>query len=258
MCVIVYKPENEKITYKNLEKCFTQNPDGAGIMFPNAGKVVIVKGLMSWKEFKDKIARLNAVYNFEARPVVYHFRIKSAGDKTAENTHPFRINKELAYCHNGTINIETNKKGESDTSAFCRLVLKRLDQNVFDSPSVRYLLSGCLRTDKMVFMNGRGDIYIVNEKLGTKRGELWFSNTSWEYERHSYTYTTQTIGMISRQGRYGEYCFACGRTLEREEIKIYEHTPFCSQCYQHLNFPVLNLISKIVEDYWQTNYAEYY
>lgn len=251
MCVIIVKPQNSRVKYKVLEKCFARNPDGAGIMFPKDGKVVIVKGMMAWEEYREKIQKLNTIYKLTELPVVFHFRIKSVGEKTAQYTHPFRISPSLAYCHNGTIiKIKTNKKGESDTSAFNRLILRRLRDDVFNSQAIKYLIEGYIGTDKMVFMNGKGDIIIFNEKAGTQRGKLWFSNCSWEYEPPAQRYAPVNYANygLARKGKQLESCITCGADVYDRPVSISQNGLFCSPCYQHLNFIVMRSICTVRDD----------
>ena len=250
MCVIVYKPAGIKIKTKTLKLCWEKNKDGGGLMFPKGDRLVVIKGIMKWEEYRAKITKINKTYCLKDVPVVFHFRIKSVGTKTPENTHPFGINRRLGFCHNGTLmDIKTNKKDESDTAAFCRLILKRLDGDVFSSVALRYLVQGFIKTDKMVFMNSLGNVLIINEKSGVRRGGVWFSNDYWEPyvggSTVSVGYNWKNKTNIRRQGKQLEYCFACGRTVKKEAVMVYQTTLFCNLCYIEMNFSVLGIWSRL-------------
>ena len=51
MCIIVVKPSSVVVSRSILENCFANNPDGAGYMFANEGKVLIKKGFFDFGEF---------------------------------------------------------------------------------------------------------------------------------------------------------------------------------------------------------------
>ena len=52
MCIIVIKPQNVAFPSKEiLKNCFTQNPDGAGFMYPANHKVMIEKGFNNFDKF---------------------------------------------------------------------------------------------------------------------------------------------------------------------------------------------------------------
>lgn len=52
MCVILVKERGIELPTKDiLESCWKRNPDGAGFMFNDCDKVVIMKGFMTFEEF---------------------------------------------------------------------------------------------------------------------------------------------------------------------------------------------------------------
>ena len=52
MCIAIYKPESYLLNDFALKNSWDANPDGAGFMYPENGKLVIVKGLMNYDEFR--------------------------------------------------------------------------------------------------------------------------------------------------------------------------------------------------------------
>ena len=86
MCVIVIQNKAVFPGWDNLKACWTSNPHGAGFMYQEDDKVRIVKGLMTFEDFKNAVS---LVKNYSSRPMVYHFRISSHGTVNARNTHPY-------------------------------------------------------------------------------------------------------------------------------------------------------------------------
>ena len=103
MCIIVAKPAGVAMpTWKTLKTCFENNPHGAGFMFPKDGSVHIVKGLMTFKEFKGELS--DAIKSFDPvkTPVVMHFRIATTGSTSMGNCHPFPICRKYATMKRAT------------------------------------------------------------------------------------------------------------------------------------------------------------
>ena len=123
MCVIVYKPTNNKLPSKDtLKKCFEHNPDGAGYMLPiiddnGTSKVLIRKGLMTFDAFLKSLTSAFKKYAIDpiATPIVMHFRISTQGGVQKGLCHPYPVCEDYAkmrslaclcnigLCHNGII-----------------------------------------------------------------------------------------------------------------------------------------------------------
>ena len=57
MCVIVYKPAGCPMPANEvLQACWAANKDGAGMMLPHDGRVLIRKGFMEWGAFEAALA----------------------------------------------------------------------------------------------------------------------------------------------------------------------------------------------------------
>ena len=60
MCVIVNKNRGIELPRKELlENCFSNNSDGAGMMYNLNGKVYIEKGFMKFDEFYNRLMELD-------------------------------------------------------------------------------------------------------------------------------------------------------------------------------------------------------
>lgn len=190
MCIIVAKQPGVIVDLETMKNCWDANPHGAGFCTALDGTVSIIKGLMSWEEFKE-------IYGdpefWRELPLIVHFRIATHGAVDEDNTHPFEvIPGKLAFAHNGVLSgMQVKHRPElSDTQVFNRYVLKQLPHNFLRNDAIRTLLDqACGGYNKLAFLEGDGTITIVNEKAGTTRADgVWFSNhdyTGWVYNTHT-------------------------------------------------------------------------
>lgn len=195
MCIIVAKQPGAIVDLETMKNCWDANPHGAGLCTALDGTVSIIKGLMSWEEFKE-------IYGdpefWRELPLIAHFRIATHGAVDEDNTHPFEvIPRKLAFAHNGVLSgMQVKHRPElSDTQVFNRYVLKQLPHNFLRNDAIRALLDqACGSYNKLAFLEGDGTITIVNEKAGTRRADgVWFSNhdyTGWVYDHNTRRWST--------------------------------------------------------------------
>lgn len=173
MCVIIVKKAGVKrLDPKYFNEAWEHNPDGGGLVWKKPGEdVFIQKGFMDKQSFLKKIDELNQ----DDTAFIAHFRIKSVGQVCAENTHPFNMDY-VTYAHNGTLKIEP-LDGKTDSETFGLAFLK--DKTMDWIKEYKVLLEMALGTSKFAIMdNTTGEILILNEELGQKRDDAWFSNGS--------------------------------------------------------------------------------
>ena len=95
MCVILVKKKGIELpTKKVLKCCWERNPDGAGFMFNDYDKVVIMKGFMTFEEFYLRLQTANEFYHLKEKGLVIHFRIATSGLKDKGNCHPYPISND--------------------------------------------------------------------------------------------------------------------------------------------------------------------
>ena len=90
MCIIAVKKAGaEMFPETTIRTMFTNNPDGAGIMYYDylLQKVIYHKGFMKVEQLLDFIKDRD----WKNIPVVLHFRIGTSGHKTKLCTHPFPV-----------------------------------------------------------------------------------------------------------------------------------------------------------------------
>lgn len=193
MCVIAFSPKGTDIPDEaKLKKMWDRNPDGAGVMMELPGNVnSYVKGLMTWQDFKDKLAELNEAYKLKDLNVAFHFRIGTAGKNDGPTTHPFRLNnsykklRQLNYfgieplvMHNGVIPKFGGKldKNSSDTQDFVALIMSNLWGKV-DDDTLKQAITSLVGSSKLLIFN-KGKVALIGnweEKEGIK-----YSNTLWD------------------------------------------------------------------------------
>lgn len=185
------------------------NPDGAGFAFnTNDGRVRIVKGLMTWKDFYSTFKAYSNKYDFYKRGVLIHFRIATHGGVNPECTHPFPLSNDskmlqktdtmasFAIIHNGKIDLTAydtySKTKMSDTMIFVQKYLTKLASNAkwFYNPDNMDLIHELINS-KMAILNSRGEIRSTEGFTKDKDGNF-YSNDTYKVPRIRYTYTTPT------------------------------------------------------------------
>lgn len=181
MCIIILNKEGT-IPFKRLDKSWDNNSHGAGMMWVEDGQLNIYK--TSLKELF-----LTKYYSIRSRtehPIVMHFRVASVGKITKENMHPFSINDNLAFAHNGT--FEGNgDKGFSDTYKLCEVLKGYVgeDNSVMKLKPILDFMCGT--KSKLVFMNNEGRYLIINHKAGIWDDGNWYSNNSYKIDKYPKT-----------------------------------------------------------------------
>jgi predicted glutamine amidotransferase len=188
MCIAILKPDGEKIKKDRLSTCFTNNDDGAGYMFAKDGTLHFFKGFFKFNEFWKSYVK-NVVKNGNPMAAI-HFRIKTHGKTNVDNCHPFKINENLGFIHNGIINMVKTDPKRSDTSMFNDLVLKKLPENFIRNSAITSLIEESIGTSKLVFLDSKGQYLISNESLGKWDNNVWYSNTTYKW---CFTYYNQPV-----------------------------------------------------------------
>lgn len=143
MCVIIVKDKKDRLPSNDeLRKCFDYNPDGAGFMYTDNGKVIIDKGYMSWKTFIKHYNKLVAKYdNFKGKSLVIHCRIGTGGGNNIHNTHGYPLTNKISemqktyntcdvgLAHNGIISdYKPQEDYYNDTQEFIKEFIYNLQK----------------------------------------------------------------------------------------------------------------------------------
>ena len=179
MCIAIYKPAGLVLTEDTIRESWIHNSDGAGFMYHEDNQLHVVKGLMTLHDFQE------AYEPHETKETVVHFRIKTHGNKDADNTHPFLVDQDLGMVHNGIIsNVDTKADPtKSDTWHFTDFHLHRFRQDnpkFFLNPIYKSMIEEYIGYSKLIFMDAQGNVEIFNEDKGVWDAGCWFSNSSYK------------------------------------------------------------------------------
>lgn len=188
MCVIICKSEEAKMpTYNRLSDCWNSNPDGAGYMFEQNGSVCIRKGFMNFADFCEDIGK----QKLEDKAVILHFRIRTTGDVSKGNTHPFQVcgsyqkmKRTRAYCkmaiaHNGIFQITRDDNRVSDTMAFVKKHLTACPELLTKDSHIN-IIDSLIGSSRLAYMDHTGEISVFGSGW-TKEDNCYYSNTSFRY-----------------------------------------------------------------------------
>ena len=221
MCIIVYKPTTAKMpNKKTLIKCWNNNKDGAGYMFPSKGNVIIKKGFMKWNDFYTSLKSDMKRYG-EFTPFVLHFRIQTQGGVNPQCTHPFPLSDDMnelmklrnktpiGIAHNGIIDLTSSgyrtQVTYSDTMKFITDYLSLIihDKSYYKDKD-KLLLIERLIDSKMAIMDGDGHTELIGDFI--EDNGCYFSNSYYKEERYKKTKLTNDDIIDS----YGEWVKCAG------------------------------------------------
>ena len=236
MCIIAVKWADVSAPKDVLATCFENNPDGAGYMWEDGGKVHVRKGFFDFEElWKDYEPR-----NLLNRNVVFHFRIASSGNVDVNNCHPFPVTpdvkKYLKYrtlesgvpclCHNGVIS-ELSFAGSkySDTVLFTEKLSKAKDcyrKENFPAGFNRFAL-----------LNPEGSVNLYGEGWQKAYG-MEFSNGTYEDRWGKWRTSSSKSGILDEDPyAFADLCPLCHEYMTDLYIndKIYWHCETCGSLY---------------------------
>ncbi len=185
MCVILYVPTTKSVSKDRLKNCYENNPDGCGFMWANGGRLNVRKGCWSFDDFY----LLWHIAAYKVSPnssFILHFRTATSGSKNRDQCHPFLVNDDLGFAHNGNLfefsgafsAYQKDNQSLSDTQRFNKDVLKRMPGNFLKNKRIKDALEAyCFNNfSKMIFMDNSGHVTIINEQAGQWEGGVFFSN----------------------------------------------------------------------------------
>lgn len=243
MCIIIAKPAGRELPSSQiLKNCFSNNSDGAGIAYTKGGCVVIDKGIMSYTALENKINQLSKEINISQTPIIIHFRIGTAGQNNAENTHPYplehnikrykalHLDTSVAVAHNGILPKkyqprDKNKHDMNDTQIY---IYKRLSKYLRFNKKFylnrKYLERIAQETyNKFAFLDGKGNLTTCGAFIEDK-GIL--------YSNDSYTYNLAEL-----YSKYGAYNSSLYNTTYNDSYYDDEYMEFNSrsEALEYLN-----------------------
>jgi hypothetical protein len=221
MCIAILNL-SEKVSKSNFKNSLQSNPDGFGLAWVDS------KGIQVWKSMSLDVNKLYRKYEsvYESNHIggiILHFRISTGGGVNLENTHPFHINKDLIFCHNGMIKGYGTKR-ENDTRHFGREILSRIsEKDLFNNSAIQTLIEERIGHSKLIFLNSSGESKIYGEELGLwEQDGNWYSNDSYcnyeyfDYEEPSNKGVCESCGLPAKNRQYlSDFnTFACKDCVE--------------------------------------------
>lgn len=204
MCIIASKPANIAMPDETIiTRMWNINPDGAGFMYTDRGKVHIRKGFMKLEDFLSAIETLSKKVNLTDVPMVMHFRITTHGGTCPENTHPFPISDSIkmltrtslttniGVAHNGVIHSVIPRKGISDTMEYIASQLAPLSRALptwYTNKDAIALVENAIKS-KLAVLDNKGRITLLGDFI--ESNGISYSNRSFEpsYTRYKYSWS---------------------------------------------------------------------
>lgn len=207
MCIAIYKDVNKVIPKQYLEQSFKSNPDGAGFMYVDKKKLNLKKGFFTFEDF------WKAYEPHADKQAVIHFRIKTHGAVNETNCHPFHINKDMGFVHNGIIS-GFGKQEFSDTYEFNEEILKPLISKwgnlaIFE-PAIKHLVEQRIGYSKLIFLDHLGNADIFNENKGVWDAGVWYSNSSYK----------PVAPLIPVTSKYNKYARSGNSVIKVEDLVV--------------------------------------
>lgn len=187
MCLIIANIDGRPIPDEFIKSAFRSNDDGFGVMWANPqGELKIIRNV--YKE-PEKIISVLGFLSGRKLPYVAHFRMATHGPVIKENCHPFRVSDThggIGMVHNGCFsgNDFYSHYSKSDTAVMADKIAEHLANGHFstrdlfteESPEFTKRYYSAFGWSRIVFMNGDGDINILNETSGAWINGVWYSN----------------------------------------------------------------------------------
>ena len=192
MCVICVSAAGKRLpTPSEIESMFNHNPHGAGLMYVRDRKVFIAKGFMDVSALLYAIRYLRLS---EVEPVIFHFRLATAGGICPELTHPFPLSKDIrllktldlacsvGIAHNGVIPCNLPGiyvQGISDTAMYIKryMVNRIINRRDLENKTVMTMIERETNS-KWAFLDSSGLIATIGNFI--ESDNLLFSNLRWK------------------------------------------------------------------------------
>jgi hypothetical protein len=179
MCIIAAIPNHKTISKETLQRCWDNNPHGGGFTYTDGKKVHVMKEMISFKQYWRKFTQKRE--EFPLSSFICHFRISTHGKINEENCHPFKVNDELSFCHNGVIRNSPLSEDYSDTVMFNVTILKNLPEDFIYNKATKTLIREYIGGgSKLSFLTWNNELHFINEEAGTWDDGIWYSNNGYK------------------------------------------------------------------------------
>lgn len=197
MCLMLLKKKEQTFSPDYIEAIYDKgNRDGFGMAYVEGernaegklvrpGRVKVVKSMGHASVLKELYGR--TVEENPQAAILVHLRNATAGDKTIENCHPYKVLSiddgdpiDLVMFHNGTIRDVQLDKSMSDSWNFATTHLQILKDrpSMLNEEAFRYFLCWAVGTNKLMFLDNRERVTVINYELGSIHAAtgVWLSS----------------------------------------------------------------------------------
>jgi predicted glutamine amidotransferase len=172
MCMAIFHPINHSITRDQCLKFSRFNKDGFGFAYIDHSNTLIVVKTTNFNTFFSLYSKAISEFS-KSSPFIVHFRLGTSGLNNEANCHPFYINKNVCFIHNGIFRQLSNDPILSDTNLFNTKILQPNIQNIDDLSQTKIELQDTY--NKLIFLNSNKQHLIINESLGHWHKNIWYS-----------------------------------------------------------------------------------
>jgi len=171
--MIYLKKPNARIPYESFKYEYSGNKDGCGLVYAKNNELFISKGLFSFEKFLGLYQQIPSEC-----PAIIHLRDSTEGNVNAANCHPFTIDKDHVFAHEGSFSCG-GRMGMSDTFCFVQDYLVPL----FKKSNKAWLekdneIDKAVERDwgRAVILDNKGNFRIFNESKGNWQDNVWYSH----------------------------------------------------------------------------------
>jgi hypothetical protein len=187
MCIAILNTKKAgRLPKTQIKNSWDNNDMGSGLLWNKDGKLNVFK-TYEYDEYIDMYNKLRD--DSTIGNIVLHFRIATSGYNGEHNLHPFLVNDNLGFVHNGVIRGLGNKKF-SDTYEFNDM-LKKYKHDFLTCEMSKFFISEYIGHSKLIFLDRNDKYTIINEDMGKWTDGNWYSNDSYK-EYNNYVYYGNT------------------------------------------------------------------
>lgn len=213
MCIAILNTKKGGRLPKNqIQNSWDNNDMGAGLLWSKDNKLNVFK-TYEYDEYLDKYNEIRD--DKSVGNIVLHFRIATSGYNGEHNLHPFLVNNDLGFVHNGVIKGLGNKSF-SDTYQFNDM-LKKFNHNFIGCDMTKYFISEYIGYSKLIFLDNKDRYTIINEDLGKWSSGNWYSNDSYKQYNDFHYYGNEKVSKTNKFNDVYEY----GNTYDYNQYDPY-------------------------------------
>lgn len=275
MCIICVKDKGVKMPTKEIfETMFKNNPDGSGLAYTTTnGETIIKKGFMDFKSFYKEIKLLQKEIDTLNTPMIFHFRIGTAGTNSKGLTHPFPLGvnyKEMkkttvltnkgAMFHNGMLHDFESKDIDlydvNDSMIFLKTVINQLPSDWYKNKHLKYMLKVLIGTNKLAFLID-GKIILIGKFINDTETGLKFSNTTYQKSYFYNDWYDDNYWQKWYDKSYSSYSYgnSNSKTTTSNALGFYEVSP---EIIQQENLILFESDDNDCIDYYTDDKGNYY